>query len=247
MQPRTPHVFPLIISLFTVLAAGTGHAQSAAPASVQPAQPNPSASTTPAQSAAAANPSGATAVTSAPAGFAGSAGPNAVETPQASDETKVHPGFYFGLAAGSMWAAGSGGTWAPGVDVILQGQNGHWAFGGMIRGYLSPELQAGLSSIVVNAKFFVLDANYSPYIGAGLGGYAIATRVQPDQNLTDGYGNFGFGSLFEVGFEAFRYSAVRLGVFGRVDVPFFKLEQVDITTDSRDYVAPVSAGLYFLF
>lgn len=146
--------------------------------------------------------------------------------------------FFFGLGLASAVAVGAPGfSEGYGVEIILQHQTPRWAMGGHAR-FLGSD-QFVMANFNLGARYFILDTNFSPFLGGGLGLYALGI----DSSDVDGGG--GLGAQLEVGVELMRFHSSRLGAAVRLDLPFFDLD-ADGAGDGR-YIVPVGIQLYYLF
>jgi hypothetical protein len=108
---------------------------------------------------------------------------------------------------------------------------GSFRFGVGPGGYTQPSASSAIFSM--GARYFLSDADVSPYFGGGLSWEYLSLSV-PDQGLNAN--SSGLGAYVDAGFEVLRTHHTHLAVGARLDLPFFALN------DQTSYYTP--AGSY---
>src|SRR5690606_4419321 len=152
-------------------------------------------------------------------------------------ETFFGIGFMGMVVPGTDVAPGAGMTFRWSFETADFGVLGDLRFAGGSPG----DDSAAFFSAGVGGRWFLVDTNWSPYLGVGLGFTALDVQERGEFNG----GLSGLGAWGEVGVEFLRFYETRLSVDLRLEAPLFELENEAETR--RRYYLPVTFGVTYSF
>jgi hypothetical protein len=160
---------------------------------------------------------------------------------------------FLGVTGASAFGFDAGMSAGAEVDFEFRIHNVGFALQGRAGGIASGENFLGYGSVGVGARYYLSDADVSPFVGVGP---MLAYFKANEHDVLSGYQGVGFGAAAEAGASFYRSSHAGILVALRVDVPTFLLKTTNYSysstgaqtsTVSSLYVAPVSLtfGLAF--